>query len=144
MTETTDGRLDVKRAGLLHIADTENNFTPLHYTCRSWFPEFTELLLKCGASPVEGKNGETPLHLSSEGNNESALECSRIILRYDSSSNLINKKNAEELTPLHKAVKEQAPEMVQLLLKEYNLDLSLHVNSCGQNILQYLCVETGL
>lgn len=76
---------------------------------------------------------------------ESALESAKVILQYDTSHGLlIHTKNLDELSPLHRAVKNEAGEMVNLLLqKEYKLDLSTLTSSKGQNILQYLCVETG-
>ncbi len=78
------------------------------------------------------------------GNIEGALECARVILQYDKDGSLINVKNVDELAPLHSAIQNQAVDMVNLLLqKEYKLDLSKHTSSNGQNILQYLCVESG-
>lgn len=56
-----------ERESVLHAKD-HAGFTPLHYAARNWFPELTDVLLKCGAKVDAFCNrGNTPLHYAAEG-----------------------------------------------------------------------------
>lgn len=78
------------------------------------------------------------------GDTPNAIECAKLVLANDYDGSLINAKNEDDHTPLHRAVKEQAVEMVKLLLKkEHKLKIPQCTSKRGQTILHYLCQESG-
>ncbi|XP_021955747.2 transient receptor potential channel pyrexia isoform X2 [Folsomia candida] len=145
VAEGSDGEVkDVERKEILEISDSKG-YTPLHYCGRNWLPDLTEAFLKYGANPLaKDLLGNSPLHYICEGDTPNAIECAKLVLANDYDGSLINAKNEDDHTPLHRAVKEQAVEMVKLLLKkEHKLKIPQCTSKRGQTILHYLCQESG-
>jgi len=71
VVESNDGEtvISVERSDILNLQDAES-YTPLHYAALSRQHAVVEVLLRWGADPfIQDRNGNTPLHLAAEGNN---------------------------------------------------------------------------
>lgn len=79
-----------------------------------------------GETPEEAKDKMTPLHLACTWGQEKIATC---LLEHGC---LINSQDSEGNTPLHLAILNQHSSLIELLLKQLNIDLKIK-NSAGQS-----------
>lgn len=108
-------------------AENYKKWTPLHRVCLRGHQKIAKILLKNNINThVRSEGGWTPLLEVVTGNfsgNRSASrkELLKLLLEYDSSSRVINAREAYGETALHIATKKNQKEIVQILL-EYGID----------------------
>jgi ankyrin repeat protein len=115
-------------------ARSNEGFTPLHLALQNGQTEIAKLLIKRKADiKTKNNNGNIILHLVASNGHAEILE---LLLEYDIGKELLNHQDRDGKTALHFAVLNNFPKIVDLLLANDNIDLTLRESENSETALE--------